>query len=176
MRYPTRKTRDQRDRFMSFVSPEPMSGCWVWMGKLSNKGYGQFWRFGETIGAHRAGYELFRGSIPEGLFIDHLCKSVWCCNPWHMEPVTPRENMRRSDIGQREWAKTQCPQGHPYDGDNLRVSRGSRQCKACSRQRMRARYYRNRGRALPSKIMSKKEQPRVGTRWVLPGEQEASTV
>jgi hypothetical protein len=37
-------------------------------------------------------------------------------------------------------AKTHCPAGHPYAGDNLYVGKnGNRKCRACQRKRMRAR-------------------------------------
>jgi hypothetical protein len=36
--------------------------------------------------------------------------------------------------GEHLAAKTHCPQGHPYDGRNLTITkRGWRRCKACSR-------------------------------------------
>jgi hypothetical protein len=47
-------------------------------------------------------------------------------------------------------AKTHCPQGHPYDGENTYVlpSRpGARYCKACSRARGLARYHAKRAAA-----------------------------
>lgn len=30
------------ERFMSHVSPEPNSGCWLWAGCVSKYGYGRF--------------------------------------------------------------------------------------------------------------------------------------
>lgn len=30
------------ERFMSKVSPDPNSGCWLWIGYVSPFGYGQF--------------------------------------------------------------------------------------------------------------------------------------
>jgi hypothetical protein len=45
--------------------------------------------------AHRAFYEDYRGPIPPGLVIDHLCRVRLCVNPSHMEIVTRGENTRR---------------------------------------------------------------------------------
>lgn len=37
-------------------------------------------------------------------------------------------------MGVREALATHCPQGHPYDEENTRVSRGRRHCRACQRE------------------------------------------
>lgn len=42
-------------------------------------------------------------------------------------------------------AKTHCPQGHPYDGDNLYISpQGQRVCRICNRAKVRRFYERQR--------------------------------
>ena len=119
--------------------PEPNSGCWLWMAGLNHNGYGQIMREGKKVAAHRASYELYRGPIPPGLQLDHLCRTRSCVNPWHLEPVTQRENNHRSPF----LNPTHCAQGHEYAGDNLyvyaRKSDGAicRMCRACSRGRTR---------------------------------------
>lgn len=69
--------------------------CWI-RGNTST--YVQWWdhRRCRVTSAHRFAYELMRADIPEGLQIDHLCSNPPCVNPWHLEPVTVRENVRRS--------------------------------------------------------------------------------
>lgn len=67
------------------------SGCWIWQGSVSNTGYG---RIGSRY-AHRVSYERSNGPIPDGLTIDHLCRTTLCVNPDHLEPVTHRENVLR---------------------------------------------------------------------------------
>lgn len=137
-----RKQSNITERFLGFISPEPNTGCWLWMGIVRNKhrGYGAF-----TIGArkmvsaHRFSWEHFHGTIPEGLQIDHLCRNTSCVNPDHLEPVTPKENTIRSTVGSttklRHAAKTHCPHGHHIDG---RTKHGSRFCKICATIRKRA--------------------------------------
>jgi hypothetical protein len=52
--------------------------------------------------------------------------------------VTHQENMLRGlTIAARNAAKTHCPQGHPYNGANLRIDEGSRRCLTCKRDQMR---------------------------------------
>lgn len=122
-------------------------GCWEWQGSLT-RGYGTFApkRF-VLLRAHRVAYELLRGSIPDGLELDHLCKNPSCVNPQHLEPVTHAENCRRGDgFGGRNARKDACDAGHPLSGANLYVDpKGRRQCRTCRAEQARAFRERNPG-------------------------------
>jgi len=72
------------------------TGCWLWIGSLNGKGYGHFNLDGRIHKAHRWAYERRFGTPPEGMQLDHLCSVRNCVNPDHLEPVTNRENSRRS--------------------------------------------------------------------------------
>jgi hypothetical protein len=69
--------------------------CWLWTGSSDRLGYGRFSTWPSVTLAHRFAYELLAGPIPDGLVIDHLCRTPSCVNPDHLEPVTQRENLRR---------------------------------------------------------------------------------
>ena len=122
------------ERFLQNIEVQP-NGCWLWIGPLDKDGYARQWRIGShtdgsrgVIKPHRFAYEQFIGPIPEGLVIDHLCRNRPCCNPWHLEPVTTRENT------QRGWRKNKahCKHGHPLRGDNLIIHpNGWRNCRKC---------------------------------------------
>ena len=128
-------------RFLAFVSPEPMSGCWLWTGALNPDGYGKFKVRGKRIGAHRWAHERFRWPIPPGLEIDHLCRQRSCVNPDHLEVVTGRENTLRGNAPAAQLARrTHCMRGHPFDEANTyRTRKGERRCRICNRERLRAR-------------------------------------
>ena len=85
------------DRMWERIEPEPMSGCWIYMGHRSN-GYGKLrigGRKGTTQWAHRVMYEELIGPIPKGLQLDHLCRNRVCVRPSHLEPVTNKVNASR---------------------------------------------------------------------------------
>ncbi len=135
--------QSQLDRFMAFVSPEPNSGCWIYEGSGSF-GYGFFWLNGKNERAHRVSYRHFKGDIPEGLCLDHLCRVRCCVNPDHLEAVTIKENVVRGIMGSGEtspiakfWRdKTHCPQGHEYTERSTYYNlRGSRECRLCRKER-----------------------------------------
>jgi hypothetical protein len=115
--------------------------CWLWQGarshssKLARNAYGQFKVEGRAEKTHRVAYELEKGSIPDGLTVDHLCGSTLCVNPAHLEAVPLGENIRRSSgrAGTNS-RKGSCLRGHPFSGENLRLAKdGSRRCRACQR-------------------------------------------
>ena len=134
------KKRPVRGRFNVKYVVNPKTGCWEWTAYRNRYGYGQFCIDGRMMKAHRVAYELYRGNIPEGLQIDHLCRVRHCVNPDHLEPVTAQENHRRGESGVKNKQKTHCPHGHPYAGDNLQIrSCGGRTCRKCSKRRGRER-------------------------------------
>lgn len=140
--------RDPVERFWSNVdkngplperNPE-LGSCWVYQGYLNN-GYARFYLNQEVYYlAHRYAYAL-EGELTTAEELDHLCRNRACVRRSHLEIVSHRENTLRGDtIAARNAAKTHCPAGHLYSGDNLVISRdGSRECKACSTNRNRRR-------------------------------------
>lgn len=108
--------------------------CWIFTGTHTANGYGRIHGPGKeakTFLTHRVTYEYFIGSIPDGLDLDHLCRVRDCCNPWHLEPVTRRVNLRRGS----QCSKPKCLRGHDYDYIDSSGHRICKQCKAINWQR-----------------------------------------
>ncbi len=120
------------------------SGCHIWLG-AKVYGYGQISVNRKTRRVHRVAYEILVGPIPEGMQIDHKCKTRACWNPNHLQVVTARENTLLSDAPSA-WnlAKTHCHKGHPFAGDNLGLREdGTRYCRTCNNGFKRARRRKN---------------------------------
>lgn len=136
------------------------NGCWEWIGPKVGRGYGNIvWRlpgkprrYRHKV-AHRVAYETMRGPIPDGLTLDHLCRNRGCVNPWHLEPVTSRENTLRGISPAAVNARlTHCKRGHPLSGDNLRLvqspsGKRGRSCRTCAKIIGRKSYEAKRARA-----------------------------
>lgn len=133
-------TPDQMRRFIAKLLIVP-KGCWLWQAAKTPNGYGVMGNGGGKEEGnslvHRLAYEHWKGPIPEGLHIDHLCKVRECANPTHLEAVTQQENNRRQVHANR--VKEMCIRGHPFNEENTYnyihtvTGRPARSCRVCRR-------------------------------------------
>ena len=129
--------KDIEDKFI----PEPNSGCWLWIAAQDPRGYGRVNLLRRTglrnrvRLAHRVVYEMYRGPIPKGLTLDHLCRVTSCVNPNHLEITTLWENQRRGmSLNAQNARKTHCMRGHEFTERNaIREGRTGRRCRICTR-------------------------------------------
>ena len=127
--------RDPVEQFRDLIEPEPNSGCFLWTGALNHHGYGIFNLDGRTVRSHRLAYSIWKGPIPDGLCVDHICRVRSCCNPAHLRLATSRDNVlepRSKSPALANSTKTHCVAGHRYDHANTyRDPNGWRQCRKC---------------------------------------------
>ncbi len=116
---------------------EPETGCWLFAsGRTTLFRYqGFYWR-GRHVQAHRFAYALWKGEIPDGLWILHSCDQRPCCNPDHLRAGTAKENTqdmheRGRAVGNGYENKTHCSHGHEFTPENTYHFRKSRICRAC---------------------------------------------
>jgi hypothetical protein len=122
MRENNRFAREAKDGSFAVAA----NGCWPWQRHLSAGGYGP----------HRRYYRRYRGEIPDGLHIDHLCRNRACVNPHHMEAVPQGVNSLRGVGAPAQNArKTHCKHGHELTPENTYKSNGQwRGCRECRRR------------------------------------------
>lgn len=138
------------------VQKDLKSGCWIWQGRVSSTGCPMLWihERDADLSVARVLFEIVKGEIPRGYRLFHTCHNRRCVNPEHMKPVTPFESMTLSQLSPsvQNMAKTHCPKGHPYAGDNLKLDRAGRNrlCRTCRNERSRI--------AMKEKYTAKKAQ------------------
>lgn len=117
------RNRPMIERLMFRTVADP-SGCWLWLGAHSAKGYGQIRtdNGGPTMSVHRAVWEHVNGPVPEGLELDHLCHVRNCVNPAHLQAVTHLVNVQRRR-----------PQAFCKNDHLLEETGGPQGCRICRR-------------------------------------------
>lgn len=125
------------------------NGCWHWKGW---KAIGRFMydrELGYPDGGYRgkkyrltrliAGWNIGRPLTKDEVAC-HKCDHPPCINPEHLWVGSVSDNTQdRLRKGRDHHSNiTECPQGHPYAGENLVVDKkGFRHCKACQQARAR---------------------------------------
>jgi hypothetical protein len=137
----------ERERFAARIRIESEGGCHFWTGPLDRDGYGAFYLRRKNRRAHRVAWYEVHGEIPEGMVVNHICKTRNCVNVQHLQIVTPRENTLHDSVtvSAINARKTHCPRGHEYDRIySTRRGGKSRYCSICDqakRKRLRAKWH-----------------------------------
>jgi len=137
--------KEHISRYMKYV--EISDGCWIWKGGIGGS-YGKFYfspnHKPKQVQAHVFSYLFFIGDYDRSLDLDHLCRDRRCVNPYHLEPVTRKENLARGDHNHRD--KTHCRHGHEFTAGNTILYDNRRYCRECCRKRSRE-YMRKKSKA-----------------------------
>lgn len=148
-------TQEQAKKVIDRIEPQN-NGCWHYPAKLNAKGYAATrigWPVTKAILVHRLSWIYFKGDIPEGMVIDHLChdpaiceggnscKHRRCVNPDHLQVVTSSENSKKTVRLMK--FRTTCVNGHLLKDNLYTYSRGSA-CHTCKKEqsKMNNRKYR----------------------------------
>jgi HNH endonuclease len=101
--------------------------CWIWTGAKGGGGYGVIWLNGRNYPAHKLAWEVYQGSVPDGLMVCHNCldgDNPACVNPAHLFLETHTENLRdASKKGMLASAKdgSKNPMSHLTEQDVLEI-------------------------------------------------------
>lgn len=132
------RTLVQSERWRTKVSPDPDTGCVLWLS-WSSHGYARVWLAGRQPRAHRVAWVAQHGQdVPPGLELDHRCGNPGCVNPEHLQPVPRRVNAQRAAVLRQP--RDACSAGHPLSGPDAQLEpaalrRGRRVCAICARER-----------------------------------------
>jgi hypothetical protein len=140
------------DRFESKYIPEPMSGCWIWIGQTNEAGYGLIKDFGSKNvrcleRAHRVAWRLYKKDPIGNLILCHKCDTPSCVNPDHLFLGTHLDNVldcRKKGRGYHPPLTIKCPKGHDYSvHGRLQYKDGKlkrKECLICKKEQHRKAY------------------------------------
>lgn len=150
-------TPEQLQKIINRIEPQE-SGCWWYSGVPNRKGYAQTrigWPTTKSVLIHHLSWIYYKGDIPKGMVIDHLCHNPFeceggntcihrrCVNPNHLQLVTPQENNSKT-VRVLKY-RTHCKNGHSLENNIISFqNRPGNYCHTCRKEtsKMNARKYR----------------------------------
>lgn len=123
------------DRFWAKVWVDKHTDCWLWTGKIANRGYAVISKGTKRYLAHRWAYGHFIGPIRPDQHAHHTCQTPRCVNPYHIKPVTPLEHSLLTPRSPASILRnsTHCKRGHEFTVSNTyNDTQGHRRCRRCA--------------------------------------------
>jgi hypothetical protein len=112
---------DYRAKKIQYIV-EKDTNCWKCIShRITPEGYPLLGR--KPRRANRYIYTLYKGEIPEGMFVRHKCDNPSCINPDHLELGTPAENSKDMVERNRSLKGSSSPQAKLTEEDVLQIRR-----------------------------------------------------
>jgi hypothetical protein len=122
------------DRARSRSILDPDSGCLISTYSVGSHGYSQIGWHTDGVRivtlTHRVVWASQRGPIPDGMTVDHMCKTRKCVNIDHLRLLSNFENARRTSG--RDWELGKCVNGHS-NSFLTQFSNGKTGCSLCAK-------------------------------------------
>jgi len=141
---------EQLEKIVSRFQPQE-NGCW-YLGasnhpgvtKPDSKGYSNTkigWPNSKSIRVHKLSWLYYKGDIPEGMVIDHMCHNPSTCvggvtcqhrrcvNPDHLQLITAPENNAKT-VRVLKY-RTHCKNGHKLEDNTYQYKSGKYTRFAC---------------------------------------------
>lgn len=152
-------TPEQLKKVIDRIQPQE-NGCWWYPAEVSAKGYATTrigWPVTKGTTIHRLSWIYYKGDIPEGMVLDHLCHNVTTCeggntckhrrcvNPDHLQLISSADNNSKT-VRVLKY-KTHCTNGHDLKDNLYQYNSGKYvrfACHTCKKERdkMNMRKYR----------------------------------
>lgn len=87
---------ESRVYFEQNVSPEALTGCWLWTKGYGGNGYPTMYHKGGAYKVSRFSYETYKEALKPGQVVRHLCHNPSCVNPSHLISGSQTDNMQDS--------------------------------------------------------------------------------
>ncbi len=144
----------QLERIVSRFQVQP-NGCWHHPSVPTAKGYAQTkygWPVAKSTLIHRLSWMHYKGDIPEGMVLDHMCHNPAeceggnncphrrCVNPDHLQLVSAEENNSKT-VRVYEY-RNECVNGHSTENNVGKTSTGKRYCITCNKEQKQESYLR----------------------------------
>jgi len=145
-------TPEQLQKVIDRIQPQE-NGCWWYPAVVNSKGYAATrigWPVTKGEKIHRLSWIYYKGDIPEGMVIDHLCHNPETCeggntcehrrcvNPDHLQLVSAEVNNAKT-VRVLKY-KTHCKNGHELENNTYKYRSGKyvrAACHTCKKEQTR---------------------------------------